>query len=164
MRNIRRSIPRWCRRYVGTSGIKVLASAVTGLLVWAILTFVGLKLAGAFGILAFLLNFIPSIGSIIATLLPIPIAVVQFQSSPWLIVPVVAVPGLLQGLIGNIIEPKLQGEGLNLHPVTVILALSFWGLYLGHRRYVPRGADYGDPARRLDAVRHTQAHWEIARR
>ena len=71
------------RRYVG---IKLLASAVTGLLVWAILTLVGLKLAGAFGILAFLLNFIPSIGSIIATLLPIPIAVVQFQSSPWLIV------------------------------------------------------------------------------
>ncbi len=116
------------RRYVG---IKLLASAVTGLLVWVILTLVGLKLAAAFGILAFLLNFIPSIGSIIATLLPIPIAVVQFQSSPWLIVVVVAVPGLLQGLIGNIIEPKLQGEGLNLHPVTVILALSFWGLLWG---------------------------------
>lgn len=116
------------RRYLG---IKVVVSAVTGLLVWAILTLIGLKLAVAFGILAFLLNFIPSIGSIIATLLPIPIAVVQFQSSPWLIVLVVLVPGILQNLLGSLIEPKLQGEGLNLHPVTIILALSFGGLIWG---------------------------------
>lgn len=116
------------RRYVG---IKLVISAITGLLVWATLTLIGLELAGAFGILAFLLNFIPSIGSIIATLLPIPIAVVQFQSSPWLIVLVVAIPGAIQNLLGNMIEPKLQGEGLNLHPVTVILALSFWGLLWG---------------------------------
>ncbi|HPC94102.1 MAG TPA: AI-2E family transporter [Sedimentisphaerales bacterium] len=116
------------RRYVG---IKLVVSAVTGLLVWAILTFVRLELAAAFAILAFLLNFIPSIGSIIATLLPIPIAVVQFQSSPWLIVLVVIGPGAVQNILGNIIEPKLQGEGLNLHPVTVILALSFWGLLWG---------------------------------
>lgn len=116
------------RRYIG---IKLAFSALTGLLVWAILTLVGLELAGVFGILAFLLNFIPSIGSIIATLLPVPIAVVQFQSSPWLILPVVLGPGAVQGLLGNILEPKLQGEGLNLHPVTVVLALSFWGLIWG---------------------------------
>ncbi len=116
------------RRYLG---IKVAFSAITGLLVWATLTSIGLELAGAFGILTFLLNFIPSIGSIIATLLPIPIAVVQFQSSPWLIVLVVAIPGAIQNLLGNILEPKLQGEGLNLHPVVVILALSFWGLIWG---------------------------------
>lgn len=116
------------RRYVG---IKVAISAVTGLLVWAFLSRIGLELAGVFGILAFLLNFIPSLGSIIATLLPIPIAVVQFHSSPWLVVLVVAVPGALQNLLGNLIEPKLQGEGLNLHPVTVVLALSFWGLLWG---------------------------------
>ena len=116
------------RRYLG---IKVAFSAITGLLVWAILTSVGLELAGAFGILAFLLNFIPSIGSIIATLLPVPIAVVQFQSSPWLIVLVIVVPGAIQNILGNFVEPKLQGEGLNLHPVAVILALSFWGLIWG---------------------------------
>lgn len=116
------------RRYLG---IKVAFSAITGLLVWAILTSVGLELAGAFGILAFLLNFIPSIGSIIATMLPVPIAVVQFQSSPWLIVLVIVVPGAIQNILGNFVEPKLQGEGLNLHPVAVILALSFWGLIWG---------------------------------
>jgi len=116
------------RKYVG---IKVAVSIMTGVLVWVSLTLLGLELAGVFGILAFLLNFIPSIGSIIATFLPLPIAVVQFQSSPWMIVLVVAVPGGIQNLLGNIIEPKLQGEGLNLHPVTVVLALSFWGLIWG---------------------------------
>jgi len=116
------------RRYVG---IKVAISAVTGTLVWATLTILGLKLAGVFGILAFLLNFIPSIGSIIVTFLPLPIAVVQFQSSPGMIFLVVAIPGAIQNVLGNIIEPKLQGEGLNLHPVTVLLALSFWGLLWG---------------------------------
>ena len=83
-----------------------------------------------FGILAFLLNFIPSIGSIIATLLPIPIAAAQFQS-PWPIVYVVAVPGIIQNVIGNIIDPKIMGDELNLHPITVLLALSFWGLLWG---------------------------------
>jgi AI-2 transport protein TqsA len=116
------------RKYVG---IKILISAVTGVLVWMTLAIIGLKLAGVFGVLAFLLNFIPSIGSIIVTFLPVPIAVVQFQSSPWLIVLVVAIPGAIQNLLGNIIEPKLQGEGLNLHPVTILLALSFWGLLWG---------------------------------
>ncbi len=116
------------RKYVG---IKILISAVTGVLVWMTLAIIGLKLAGVFGVLAFLLNFIPSIGSIVVTFLPVPIAVVQFQSSPWLIVLVVAIPGAIQNLLGNLIEPKLQGEGLNLHPVTILLALSFWGLLWG---------------------------------
>lgn len=116
------------RKYVG---IKIITSAATGVLVWVTLTLIGLELAGVFGILAFLLNFIPSIGSIIVTFLPLPIAVVQFQSSPWMIVLTVAIPGGIQNLLGNIIEPKLQGEGLNLHPVTVLLALSFWGLLWG---------------------------------
>lgn len=115
------------RRYVG---IKVAISGMTGVLVWATLSMIGLELASLFGILAFLLNFIPSIGSIIATLLPIPIAVAQFQS-PWLVILVVAVPGGIQNILGNIIEPKLMGEGLNLHPVTILLALSFWGLLWG---------------------------------
>ena len=115
------------RRYVG---IKVAISGMTGILVWATLSMLGLKLASLFGILAFLLNFIPSIGSIIATFLPIPIAVAQFQS-PWPVVAVVLIPGAIQNILGNIIEPKLMGEGLNLHPVTVLLALSFWGLLWG---------------------------------
>lgn len=145
------------RRYVGT---KVIISFVTGLLVWFVLSRFGLPLASVFGILAFLLNFIPSIGSVISTLLPLPVAVAQFQvpvppvenevivglgqlgvqgppPEPEMMVAwgtvllVTAIPGVIQVAMGNVIEPKLMGEGLNLHPVTILLALSFWGLLWG---------------------------------
>lgn len=125
------------RRYIGT---KVVISFVTGVLVWIVLARFGLPLATVFGILAFLLNFIPSIGSVISTLLPIPVAVAQFQSvgpdgtlviSWGTVMLVVAIPGAIQMVMGNVIEPKLMGEGLNLHPVTILLALSFWGLLWG---------------------------------
>ncbi len=115
------------RRYLGW---KVIISAAVGVLVWASLSIIGLELAGVFGVLSFLLNFIPSIGPIIATALPIPIAVAQFQST-WPVLLVILVPGTIHNVLGNIVEPKLMGEGLDLHPVTVLLALSFWGMVWG---------------------------------
>jgi len=115
------------RRYIVT---KAAVSATTGILVGLILWMFGLDLALVFGIMAFLLNFIPSVGSVIATLLPIPIAVVQYESV-WLILGVVLIPGAVQMTIGNVVEPVLMGEGLDLHPVTVLLALIFWGLLWG---------------------------------
>jgi AI-2 transport protein TqsA len=120
-------IDQQIRRYIT---IKAIVSTVTGLLVWAVLALFKLELANVFGILAFLLNFIPSVGSIIATFLPIPIAVAQFQN-PLMIILVVGVPGAIQMVIGNGIEPRLMGKGLHLHPITVLLALSFWGLLWG---------------------------------
>ena len=78
----------------------------------------GLRMAFVFGLLTFLLNFIPNIGSIIATLLPLPLAMAQFQANWTLIICVVAIPGALQLVIGNVFEPKLMGRGLELHPVT----------------------------------------------
>lgn len=115
------------RKYIIT---KTAISTTTGILVWIVLAAFKLELAAVFGMLAFLLNFIPSIGSIIATLLPIPIAVAQFQN-PWMVLSIIAVPGIIQIGIGNVIEPKIMGTGLNLHPVVILLALSFWGLIWG---------------------------------
>ncbi len=115
------------RRYLGW---KVMISAVVGVCVWASLSIIGLELAGVFGVLSFLLNFIPSIGPIIVTVLPIPIAVAQFQST-WPVILVIVIPGTIHNVLGNIVEPKLMGEGLDLHPVTVLLALSFWGMVWG---------------------------------
>ncbi|HNR32987.1 MAG TPA: AI-2E family transporter, partial [Candidatus Hydrogenedentes bacterium] len=120
-------IDRHVRRYIA---IKVALSALTGILVAGTLYLLGLELAGIFGLLAFFLNFIPSVGSIVATLLPVPLAIAQYEN-PWMVLPVVAVPGAIQIAIGNGIEPKMMGEGLNLHPVTVLLALAFWGLLWG---------------------------------
>jgi AI-2 transport protein TqsA len=115
------------RKYLVT---KFVISAATGVLVGSILALFGLDLALVFGVMAFLLNFIPSIGSVFSTLLPIPIAILQFDN-PWMIVAVILVPGLVQLVIGGAIEPLIMGEGLDLHPVAVLLALIFWGLLWG---------------------------------
>ena len=115
------------RRYIVT---KVTTSAVTGILVGSLLGILGLDLAFVFGVLAFFLNFIPNVGSIIAVLLPLPLAIVQFGS--WVhIALIAALPGAVQLTVGNVIEPKLMGEGLELHPVSILLALVFWGLIWG---------------------------------
>ncbi len=126
-RGIYSDIEEKIRRYILT---KTTISLITGISVWIILVLLDLKLAAVFGMLAFLLNFIPSIGSIIATLLPIPVAVAQFQGF-WPILMVILIPGMTQMTIGNIIEPKIMGKELQLHPVTILLALSFWGLLWG---------------------------------
>jgi AI-2 transport protein TqsA len=115
------------RSYIVT---KTTISAVAGLLVGFILWALGLKNAPLFGLLVFLLNFIPNIGSIVATLLPIPVAATQF-SNLWMIAAVVALPGAVHLVVGNVIEPRLMGRGLELHPVVVLLALAFWGMLWG---------------------------------
>jgi AI-2 transport protein TqsA len=120
----------------GYIAMKTVISAVTGLLVAGILSLFGLQLAVVFGVLAFLLNFIPSIGSIIATLLPLPIAYGQFvataaEPSWWMMLWVVAIPGLVQIVIGNVVEPRIMGEGVGLHPIAILFALAFWSLLWG---------------------------------
>ncbi len=115
------------RKYLLT---KVGLSAVTGILVGLILYGMGLDLALVFGVLTFLLNFIPSLGSIVATFLPLPIAFIQYES----VLPVILVlvlPGGVQMFVGSFLDPKILGRSLSLHPVVVILSLVFWGLLWG---------------------------------
>ncbi len=114
-------------RYVAT---KFLVSTGTGLLVGLVLGIVGVDLALMFGVVAFLLNFIPSIGSIVATLLPLPVILLQFGLGGEFWVAFI-LTAAIQVLVGNIIEPKLMGEGMDLHPVTVLFFLLFWGLVWG---------------------------------
>jgi AI-2 transport protein TqsA len=115
------------RKFIVT---KFLISAATGIMVGIILGILGLDLALVFGVLAFLLNFIPNVGSVVATLLPLPVALVQYDSMV-MVVLVVVLPGAVQVTMGNIVEPKIMGEGLDLSPVTILLALVFWGLIWG---------------------------------
>lgn len=120
-------IDRKVRRYITT---KFFISAVTGVLVWLTLEIIGLRFASMFGVMAFCLNFIPSVGSIVSTLLPLPIAFVEFDSWIWIAI-VILVPGTIQMVIGNVIEPKMMGDGLQLHPVTILLGLTFFALLWG---------------------------------
>jgi AI-2 transport protein TqsA len=105
--------------------------AVTALLVGVVLWMLGLHMAWMFAFLVFLLSYIPNVGSIIATLLPLPVAITQFHSSPLIVVAAVALPGLIHTTVGNFIAPRMMGRGLELHPVTVLLSLAFWGLLWG---------------------------------
>jgi AI-2 transport protein TqsA len=121
------------RSYVGTlTAISAGTAIIVGVILWAF----GLQLAVVFAVLVFVLNFIPSLGSIIATLLPIPIAYAQFIATAdtphwWALAGVIAIPATIHIIIGYAIEPRIMGEGLELDPVTILFALAFWGLLWG---------------------------------
>jgi AI-2 transport protein TqsA len=115
-------------RYVITMAV---TSGVTGLLVGLTLTFIGVKFGWMFGFLAFLLNFIPNIGSIIATLLPLPVAFIDPELGIVAKALVIIIPGLIQFIIGNLIQPKMMGQSLDLHPVMILLSLIFFGTLWG---------------------------------
>jgi AI-2 transport protein TqsA len=106
-------------------------SALTGLLVGLTLAAFGVELAWAFGFLTFLLNFIPNVGSIIATLLPLPVIWLSPDLPIVARVLAVAAPGAIQFVIGSAIQPRVLGGALDLHPVAVLMALIFFGMIWG---------------------------------
>jgi len=110
--------------------VKLTVSIVTGLLVGGLLVALNVELAFMFALLTVLLNFIPSIGSIFATLMLTPILVLQFGFD-WQFFFVLISAGSLQFLVGNVIEPKVMGENMDLHPVAILSFLLFWGLVWG---------------------------------
>ena len=109
---------------------KFITSSATGVLTGLIYWFLGIELAFIFGTLTFILNFIPVFGSIIAVLIPLPVAFLQF-TDPTYVVLVILLPSIVHIIIGNILEPKIFGEAFGLHPITIILSLIFWGMIWG---------------------------------
>jgi AI-2 transport protein TqsA len=126
--SFRAEVESGIKRYIIT---KVLVSGVTGVLVGSTLALLGVHMALVFGVLAFLLNFIPSIGSVIATLLPLPVVLLSPDLATTAKVLAIAIPGGIQFSVGNLIEPRIMGGSLNLHPVTVLLSLMFFGMIWG---------------------------------
>lgn len=111
-------------------GVKTLCSAVAGALCYTVLRLVGLDFAETWALLTFALNFIPSIGAIVAVLLPATVALVQFDSIGPLLVVLLGC-GLVQFVVGNIVEPAIMGRRLNLAPFMVILSLTVWSTIWG---------------------------------
>lgn len=122
------SIDRDVRRYLIT---KTALSAMMGISVAVVLWIFGVQLALVFGLLTFVLDFIPTIGSVVATLLPIPVALAQYPDSIWYVLLMVTILAIGQMIQGNVLQPKVLGNSLHLHPVIILLAISFWGLVWG---------------------------------
>lgn len=110
--------------------IKTIMSISTGLLSYLVLKLVGVDFAETWALLIFLLNYIPNVGSIIGVVFPAVLALVQFETlGPFLTIAILL--SAIQFVIGNLIEPVFMGKVLNLSPVVVLLALSFWGSLWG---------------------------------
>ena len=110
-------------------GIKTLISLITGLLAFTLTAALGIDFPVLWGLLAFLLNFVPTIGSIIAGIPPVLVAFIQL--GPW---PAVIAAGgylTLNLVMGNLVEPRYMGRGLGLSVLVVFLSLIFWGWVLG---------------------------------
>lgn len=111
-------------------GVKTLCSTLAGLGTFVLLHVVGLDFAETWGLLTFALNFIPTIGAILAIALPSLVASVQFEAlGPFLIVFLGC--GLVQFLVGGVLEPAIMGRRLNLAPFMVIVSLVVWGTIWG---------------------------------
>ena len=121
--------------------LQFVISLVTGVCVWIALWAIGVEFALTWGVLAFVLNFIPTIGSIIASIPPILIALVQYApGSYWQAVVTALALLAIQMVIGNVISPRVMGDQLNLSPVAVLVSLLFWSWLWG-----PAGALLSGP-------------------
>lgn len=109
--------------------LKTGTSLLTGLFVWGLLSLVGVDFAPMWGAIAFLLNFVPTIGSFIAAIPPVLLALVQFDLGAALMTMIGFI--VINVGIGNILEPKLMGRGVGLSTLVVFLSLVFWGYVLG---------------------------------
>lgn len=110
--------------------IKFFVSLLAGGLTWIILMTANSPLAATFAFLTFMLNFIPNVGPFIATMLPLPVLFLAFGPT-WQIPYVLTALIVIHFLVGNILETKLLGKGMDLSPVVVIASLIFWALVWG---------------------------------
>ena len=106
--------------------VKFALALVNGILAGVILWLLGIDLAIVFGLLTVLLNFIPNVGSIAATFLPLPMLLVSPDISRGEAIIALLGPGLIHFVIGNMLEPQLLGDTMDLSPVVVLLALTVW--------------------------------------
>jgi len=110
--------------------VRTQLSVLTGLAVWGFAALAGVEPAPAWGLLAFALNYIPFIGSFVATILPGLFALVQLDTWSGIILVFVGL-GIIQFLIGNYLEPLVAGAALAISPFAVVFAVFFWGFLWG---------------------------------
>jgi len=110
--------------------VRTIASIATGLAIWAFVAYMRLDLAGAWGVLAFALNFLPYIGSVLVTILLPLFALVQ-ADTPATAVYVLLGVSLIQFVIGSYLEPIFSGSALSISPTVVIFSVVLWTFLWG---------------------------------
>jgi AI-2 transport protein TqsA len=127
-----RDLPHFSRFAVNVNrymGIKTTVSMATGIIVGSFLAVVGVDFPVLWGLLAFLLNYVPTIGSFIAAIPAMLLALIQLGP---LDAAIVAVGYFVVNIVmGNVIEPRFMGRGLGLSTLVVFISLVFWGWMLG---------------------------------
>ena len=121
-------ITRQISRYLG---IKTMISAATGVLIYITLTIIGMDFALIWAAVAFFFNYIPTFGSLVSAALTILVGIIQFYPSLGAIIAVAVSVIVIQVTLGNLIDPLLQGEQLNLSPVVILFSLLLWGWLWG---------------------------------
>jgi len=114
------------RRYVA---LKTMLSLLTGFLISIALAFLGVDNWLLLGVLAFALNYIPSVGSILASIPGVILALIQYGPGKAGVVVLLYV--VVNVAIGNGLEPRMMGKGLGLSPLVIVVTLIFWGWVLG---------------------------------
>ena len=152
LRYILNSIDENMKKYLFT---KTFISAATGLCAYIALKIIGLEYATVWAFIIFILNYIPTIGSILACALPIAYALISGDSWQLAILTAVSLT-VIEVIFGNIIDPKLTGKTLNISTLAILINLVFWGMIWG-----PAGMFFSVPI--LAGVYITTAQFESTR-
>ena len=110
--------------------VRTAMSAITGVLFWVSATVTGLNFPMEWGVIAFVLNYIPFIGSVIATVFPSLYGVIQFEHWETALALFVSL-NLIQFAIGNYVEPMVSGSALSISPFVVVFSIFFWTFMWG---------------------------------
>ena len=110
--------------------IKTMTSLATGILVGICLAFIGVDYPVLWGFVAFLLNFIPTVGSIIAAIPAVILSILELGFPASFLT--IGIYILVNVGIGNVIEPRMMGKGLGLSTFIIFFGLIFWGFLLGY--------------------------------
>jgi predicted PurR-regulated permease PerM len=110
--------------------VRTQMSAMTGLLVGAFAWITGLQFAAEWGVIAFVLNYIPFVGPFIATLFPTLLAMTQFGSWQAVLGAFICL-NIIQFVVGSYVEPRVSGSVLSISPIVVLFAIFFWTFLWG---------------------------------
>jgi predicted PurR-regulated permease PerM len=110
--------------------LKTIISLVTGVLSYIALLAIGVDAPAFWAFIIFVLNFIPTIGSLVATVFPAIFALLQFGQFKEGIL-ILGIVGAIQLVVGNFVEPRVMGNSLNISPLVVLLTLAIWGVMWG---------------------------------